>query len=448
VALYEPIEESSAPMTTCEQTRVLTIDSTTLAAASRHAAIWPALVRWSWATVAALCVAVPCAAQAPPRWPVTQAGQNMAPPAAPVAQHPAPSGCLVCAGCGSPIRSAVPPVACRCGEGRTRWRAERPIPWEAFAQGEYVGPHRTPHVPEYRLRVGDQVEFVYRLTREASLQPYQLMVGDEIEVTTSGGDTELNQPSVIILSDGTISLRLIGRVVAAGKTIDQLQTELNERYQQYVKQPAIVVRGIKTDTQLQDLRDSVDARFGAGGLARTATVTPDGTLRLPMIGAVPAVGLTLDELAWEVNLRHQEHIRGIELTPILAQRAPRFIYVLGEVNQGGRIEIDAPTSVMQAIAMAGGWRQGANLREVIVLRRDDCWRLIATRLDLNQALHGRQPPNCDEIWLRDSDIVLVVKMPIQRLDEIIDMYVTRGAYAILPNQGFSINFDDDAVIIQ
>ena len=41
---------------------------------------------------------------------------------------------------------------------------EGPISWQSLAQGEYVGPAREPHVPEYQLRVDDELEFVYRLT--------------------------------------------------------------------------------------------------------------------------------------------------------------------------------------------------------------------------------------------------------------------------------------------
>ena len=53
------------------------------------------------------------------------------------------------------------------------WCAQNSIPWQVFAQGEYVGPHRLAHVPEYRIRVDDQLEFVYRLTREETAEPYE-----------------------------------------------------------------------------------------------------------------------------------------------------------------------------------------------------------------------------------------------------------------------------------
>ncbi len=332
-------------------------------------------------------------------------------------------------------------------QGRTaRWRDKTNVPWEAFAYGEYLGPHRTPHVPEYRLRVNDQLEFVYLKTREKSLDPYQLYVGDQIQIS-SAIDPTLNQPDsslrngMTIRSDGMVSLSLIGQIQAAGKTVEDLQRELNEKYTEFVKNPAIVVQVTQGDTPLQDLVDSVDARAGQGGQGRQATVSPDGTVQLPGIGSIPAVGLTLNEMALEVNARYRLRQGGIEVTPILTQRAPRFIYVVGEVAAPGRFELVGPTSVIQALSLAQGENLGGNLRQVIIFRRDQNWRLTATKLDLKGAMLGKQPFPSDEIWLRDSDIILIPKKPIQRLSEAVNLYLEDTLYSIFPQQGVAFDFD-------
>ena len=325
------------------------------------------------------------------------------------------------------------------------WKDSTKIPWEMFAYGEYIGPHRTPHVPDYRIRVNDQLEFNYMLTREQSSSPYQFQVGDQlalssaIDETLDQGQTEDNRIEVI--SDGMISLKLVGQVRAAGKTVQELQRELNERYLKFVKNPSIVVQPVKTNTRLQDLRDAVDARAGNGGQIQLVVVSPDGTIQLPRVGSVPAVGLTLDEIRREVNARYQMHIRGIDVTPKLVQRAPRFIYVVGQVNRPGRIELTAPTTTLGAIALAEGELAGANLRNVVVFRRDAQWRLVATRLDLSGAMLGRRPAPSDDIWLRDSDIVLLPKRPIIRISEAVDQYLTQTVYSIVP-QFVVFDFDN------
>ena len=83
-----------------------------------------------------------------------------------------------------------------------------------------------------------------------------------------------------------------------------------------------------------------------------------------------------------------------------------------------------------------------------VLARAGMRRLMATRLNLTGALAGARPLPSDEIWLRDTDIVLVPKMPIQRLSEFVDLYFTRTIYSVFKIQGYEFFFDDFSTIVE
>ncbi|MBX3440451.1 MAG: polysaccharide biosynthesis/export family protein, partial [Planctomycetaceae bacterium] len=317
-------------------------------------------------------------------------------------------------------------VACR----DLRWRDSWLIPWEVFAQGEYIGPSRTPHVPEYRLRVDDQIEFVFRLTGEKSAQPYRINTGDVLSIESLTAES-LNR-EVLVQPDGTVSLIHLGQVLVAGRTIEEVRSDLESKYSALVRSPSITVTPTKMNTVLEELRATVDSRYGNGGQSRLATVTPAGTVQLPAIGSVPAHGLTLDELQAEIHYRYNEIVNGLEVTPILHQRAPRYVFILGEVRAPGRYSLDGPTSLMQAIAIAGGWNVGANLTEVVVFRRDENWQLMATKVGIRRPLYGKDPCPDGELWLRDSDIVVVPKSPILVVDEFIDLVFTRGVYGVIP----------------
>jgi len=321
---------------------------------------------------------------------------------------------------------------CAHGCGNRSWEEARAIAWQAHAQGEYVGHYRLPHVREYRLRVDDQLDLVYRLTRMETSAPYELNVGDQIQVE-SFTDEALNR-NLLIQPDGTITLRLLGQVHATGRTVSQLRDELERLYTKYYKVPAITVTPMQVNTKLEDLRAAVDRRAGQGGQNRLARVTPEGTISLPAVGSVYCEGLTLQELQEELNERYREGvgIEGIEVIPVLVQRAPRYVYVLGEVARPGRHELTGPTTILQAVAMAGSWNVGANLRQVVVFRRGDDWRLLATMLDLHAPLHAKQPCPPSEIWLSDSDVIIVPKSRIQRANDFIDQVFTRGLYGMLP----------------
>ena len=337
--------------------------------------------------------------------------------------------------------------------GEVGWESRGCINWQSYAQGEYVGHSRLAHVPAYRLRVDDEIAFVFRLTREVSRVPYELQVGDNIRIESLTGDAgpvsndaiqsqDNIRRDVIIQPDGTISLPLLGQVRSAGMTIDGLRRHLEDRYKKFYKVPAITVTPLQINTRLQDLLDAVDARQGTGGLQLLTRINPDGKLHLPGLGAVCAQGLTVEELKMEVDARYDTAIPGVAITPVLTQRAARFVFVLGEVDQPGRFTLEGPTTLMGAIALAGGWTPGANLRQVVVFRRGDDWRLIATMLDVKGALYGRRPAPADEIWLNDSDIVVVPKSPIQAIDEFINLWFSNGLYSLFPQFAFG-NFTFD-----
>lgn len=332
----------------------------------------------------------------------------------------------------------IPAVDCvnHCPPGyEATWKAIGPV-WgfQEWAQGEYVGRARISHVPVYRLRVDDELEFVFRVTRNEMPSPYKINVGDELSIESTN-EPELRR-TLVVLPDGTITVPLLGQIRAAQMTVGQLRDDLDKRYERFYNVPAITVTPVKVDTKLEDLRYTVSGRSGFGGQFLHTKITPEGTIQLPAVGSVPAQGLTLDEFRDELAQRFGEKIEGIEVMPVLRQRAPRYVYVLGEVKAPGRYTLEAPTTVMQAISMAGSWTVGGQITHVVVFRRADDWRLVATVLDLRPALLGKRPCPASEIWVSDADLIIVPKSKILRADNFIDLVFTRGIYGVAPINGF------------
>ncbi len=289
---------------------------------------------------------------------------------------------------------------------------------------------RTHQVYEYRLRPDDECDFIFRLTREETTRPYQLNVGDEIRVE-SFTDRNLDR-SLIVQPDGTVTLGLLGQVRATHQTVAQLRDDLEERYKKYYKVPAITITPLKVNTKLEDIRATVDSRAGFGGQTRHGRVTPEGTVGLPAVGSVNAQGLTLEEFKREINERYRAEVEGLEVTPVLTARAPRYIFVQGEVKNPGRYTLEGPTTVMQAITIAGGWNVGANIEQVVIFRRNEEWQLVATMVDLRQAFLGRRSDPSDEIWAADFDLVIVPKSKILLFDNFAQLVFTNGLYRVAP----------------
>jgi polysaccharide export outer membrane protein len=335
----------------------------------------------------------------------------------------------------------IPAIDCAnsCPSGcEATWKALRSeVAFQEWAQGEYVGRARLPHVPVYRLRVDDAMEFVFRVDRDRLPDGYKLNVGDQV-IVESATDPTLSR-TVVVLPDGTITLPHLGQVDATQVSVAELRNKLEEDFKKYLQQPAISISPIKVNSKLEDLRYTVAGQSGFGGQVYLGRVTPEGTVQLPAVGSVPAQGLTLDEFKSELDERFAEKIAGMEVVPVLSEKAPRECFVLGEVQEPGRYALKAPTTVMQAIAMAGSWTVGAQITHIVVFRRADDWRLIATELDLRDALLGKAPCPADEIWVADCDLIIVPKSKLLRSANFIELVFTRGIYGVVP-MGYGLNY--------
>ncbi len=349
--------------------------------------------------------------------------------------YPCQTGCKKC----------MLAVDCRtCTGEEARWRDMRPIDFGAYGQGSYAGPSRSAHLSEYRLRPGDQVQALYLLTRRQERGgEYRLAPGDQILIE-SVADDDLQRGTLerglVIQPDGTITVRLLGQIHAGGLTVNQLREVLEEQYTEFYDQPAIDVTPVRFNVLAEDIINAVGGQSGLQQQALTQTVMPDGKLRLPRIGQLCVQGMTLSELKREINLRYSEIVVGLEVEPVLTEQAPHFAYVLGLVNQPARIELESPTTVLGAIATAGGTTVGGNLRQIVIFRRAEDWRLISTVLDLRGAIYGRRPTPSDEIWIQDGDVIIVPAAPIQIFDNFVQKVFTEGIYGAVPA---NFNIGDD-----
>lgn len=329
-----------------------------------------------------------------------------------------------------------------CATGRRQsWKDLHPYPFQPLGHGEYLGPIRLPSTLDYRLRVGDSVRFIFIDAPSTLQDSYRLMVGDEVAIESATDDKirrgDLQQGrGLIIQPDGKLTVSLIGEVDAAGLTIPQLRHNLEIKYKSFIREPSIDVTPIKTNSLKTAILNSVDARAGAGGTNYIDTIHPDGTIRLPKLGSIPAQGMTLDEIKREVNLRYGRIVSGLEVESGINAEAQHFVYITGEVALPNRYQLIGPTSVTQAIALAGGHKLGANLRHIVIFRYAEDWRLVTTVVDLRGAILGKDPTPADNIWLRDSDTVIVPQSGIKSMNNFVRQVFTEGIYGVFP---FSYN---------
>jgi polysaccharide export outer membrane protein len=103
-------------------------------------------------------------------------------------------------------------------------------------------------------------------------------------------------------------------------------------------------------------------------LSKQVTVRPDGMITMPLIGDVRASGRTAEELAEEITKRLKEFKESPSVAVSVKEVNSYYVYVLGEVSKPGKMQLKSHTTVLQAIAQAGGFTQFASRNSMQVLR--------------------------------------------------------------------------------
>ncbi|MBS1815521.1 MAG: polysaccharide biosynthesis/export family protein [Acidobacteria bacterium] len=103
-------------------------------------------------------------------------------------------------------------------------------------------------------------------------------------------------------------------------------------------------------------------------LSGTFPVRPDGKISLVLLGDVQAAGMKPMDLAADLTTRLKKFIQDPLVTVTVAEVKSQKIFVLGEVQHVGPIELSADMTPLQAIAAAGGVTPFANTKKIYILR--------------------------------------------------------------------------------
>lgn len=103
-------------------------------------------------------------------------------------------------------------------------------------------------------------------------------------------------------------------------------------------------------------------------ISRVVPVRPDGKISLPLIGDIVASGLTPVQLQAAIREQLHKYLENPEVTVIVQEARSRQFNVMGQVNKPGTYSLAQPLTVLDAIALAGGFRDFAKTGKVYVLR--------------------------------------------------------------------------------
>ena len=252
---------------------------------------------------------------------------------------------------------------------------------------------------------------------------YRFQVGDKIEISV-WGEPDMTR-EVVVLPDGTVSYFLIGEIQAVGKTFMELREELEKRLSKYILDPSVTIIGKSFAGTFATILGAVK-KPGRHAVAQTDRVL-DVISKAGGLRYVTSFGYEFTFAGHIANLKLAYLSRKGQMVDIdfvalidygdMLQNIPiqvgdfiyipssfsDQIYVLGEVRRPTTVPYSGRTSLLEAIASAGGFVETTACKRSVCIVRGSLKDTEVMRANFPKILKGKE----NNIMLEPGDIVYV-----------------------------------------
>ncbi len=144
--------------------------------------------------------------------------------------------------------------------------------------------------------------------------------------------------------------------------------------------------------------------FSNEALSRTVPVRPDGMISLPLLNDVRAAGLTPMELRDSLMKKLVEFVPSPEIAVIVTEVRSFMVSVIGQVSKPGRYDLKGSATIVDSLAMAGGFKEFAARSRIVVIRSEGGVQK-RLRFDYDRLSAPKSPQ--ENFPLRPGDVVMV-----------------------------------------
>lgn len=140
-------------------------------------------------------------------------------------------------------------------------------------------------------------------------------------------------------------------------------------------------------------------------VSKVVPVRSDGRISLPLVGELQAAGLTPLQLKVAVIGRLKDFVSDPEVTIVVQEIKSQKFNILGMVNHPGSFPLTKPMTVVDALALAGGFRDFAKQKDIYVLRRDTTGKQIRLAFNYKDVIKGKHPEQNVELQQNDTVVI-------------------------------------------
>jgi polysaccharide biosynthesis/export protein len=152
---------------------------------------------------------------------------------------------------------------------------------------------------------------------------------------------------------------------------------------------------------------------------QTVTLQPDGFVSLEIVGDVKMSGLNLDQARAILIQRASRRLQDPEITLVLKEFQKPYFVVAGEVVQPGKFEMREKITAVQAVMLAGGFKDTARSSQIVVFRQINADTAEVKLVNLKDIKRTSDLEN--DLKLESGDMLLVPKNRMAKLERFLKM---------------------------
>jgi len=144
--------------------------------------------------------------------------------------------------------------------------------------------------------------------------------------------------------------------------------------------------------------------YGEADLSGEYQVSLDSTIMFPFIGEVSVEGLNNITLALEIARRLRSgYLVSPQVTVFIHEFVSKRIFVLGQVKKSGNFPMRNRMSIIEAVSLAGGFTDFADINNVVVTRKDKENKEVRFVVNIRSIVNGQE----ENFYLQPGDIIFV-----------------------------------------
>jgi polysaccharide biosynthesis/export protein len=147
---------------------------------------------------------------------------------------------------------------------------------------------------------------------------------------------------------------------------------------------------------------------------QTITVQPDGYVSLEIGGDVKVSGRNLEQVRTLILTKARTRLASPELTVVLKEFQKPYVVVSGEVVQPGKFELRETLTAIQAVLLAGGFKDSAKSSQIIVFRKLNAETAEVKTLNFKSL--KRTGDLEQDLTLEAGDMILVPRNRISKIE--------------------------------